>query len=407
VTGPVAPLLNGVPRRRGRPSRAASSAKRQHEGLGTSYLGSGLTGIALAIMGYELLAFLGNLDGYSRPGLVVAAWVLLGATFGATVVAIRLAGQSLPSWAYAAFLAGAIATVVLDLAGVAGATGPQTSPTAAVAVAVAHAALIVHRRGVEIIAVALLVAVAELLVFAAMEWSDPDAVSVRVSALVLTVTPAVVVVVMMRGFRRMVQLEIDRALVQSTTLGPRYAVGMLASEELARLDLAAERLLAEVGDASTALPLDADRAAQAASLATQLRLHLIEGRRETWLHHAILESEFLAPLVHLHDPDGTAGLLGQPQRDGLLSAIWLILDGAVGTPAALHVEAGSPREPGPDAPARTLLVPIALRCEGVPLRGVDPATWEAIAQVGASRTPSRDGELRIEIDCLVENPVDR
>ncbi|WP_230671487.1 hypothetical protein [Rathayibacter sp. Leaf248] len=407
MTEPVAPLLRGAPSRRGRPSRAASSAKRQHEGLGTSYLGSGLTGIALAIMVYELLVFLTTLDDYDDAGLVVAAWLLLLATFGATVLAIRLSGQSLPSWAYAAFLAGAATTVVLDLIAVADAPGAAAAPTAAVGAAVAHAALIVHRRGVEIIVVALIITAAELLAFAAMASDGAAAISVRVCALVLTATPAVVVVVMMRGFRRMVQLEIDRALVQSTTTGPRYAVGMLASEELARLDLAAEQLLAEVGDATTPLPLDSARAARAASLATQLRLHLIEGRRETWLHHAILESEFLAPLVHLEDPDGTAGLLGQAQRDGLLSAIWLILDGAVGTPAALHVHAGAPREPGPGAPARTLLVPILLRCEGVPLRGVDPATWEAIAQVGASRTPSRGGELRIEIDCLVENPVDR
>ena len=406
MTEPVAPLLNGAPRRRGRPSRAASSAKQQHEGLGTSYLGSGLTGIALAIMGYELLVFLGSLDEYSMPGLGAAAWLLLGATFGATVLAIRLAGQSLPSWAYAAFLAGASAAVALDLAAVLGA-GSQAAPTAAVAAAVAHTALIVHRRGVEIIAVALIVAAAELAVFAAMGWGDADAVSVRVSALVLTLTPAVVVVVMMRGFRRMVQLEIDRALVQSTTLGPRYAVGMLASEELARLDLAAERLLAEVGDGTTVLPLDPQRAAHAAALATSLRLHLIEGRRETWLHHAIQESELLSPLVDLHDPEGNAGLLGQRQRDGLLSAIWLILDGASGLSVVLHVHAGAPREPTGDAPARTLLVPLTLQSEGVPVRGVDPATWEAIAQVGTFRETSHDDELRIEIDCHVENPADR
>ena len=60
----------------------------------------------------------------------------------------------------------------------------------------------------------------------------------------------------------------------------------------------------EVGDGTTVLPLDPQRAAHAAALATSLRLHLIEGRRETWLHHAIQESELLAPLVELHDPDG-------------------------------------------------------------------------------------------------------
>ncbi|QHC67192.1 hypothetical protein GSU68_11890 [Rathayibacter sp. VKM Ac-2759] len=400
----IAPLLRGGGPWRGRSSRAARSAKGQQEGLGTSYLGNGLNGIAAALMAYEFLVFFASMGSYARPGLVLVAWFLLAASFATVVITIRTSGDRLPTLAYAAFLLGIAGAVVLDLIAVVEPGSAAVAPTAAVAAAVAHAAMIVHRRSIEILAVALVVGVAELVTFGAMSPGDPTSFSVRVSALVVTIAPAVVVVVMMRGFRRMVQHEIDRALVQSTTLGPRYAVGMLASEELARLDLAAERLLTEVGDGSTPLPLDAHRAALAASLATQLRLHLIEGRRETWLHHAILESELLAPLVELHDPDGAAGLLGHQQRDGLLSAIWLILDGST---AVLHVEAGPPRDPGADAPPRTLLVPLVLRSEGVPLRGVDPATWEAIAQVGTFREPPRDGELVIEIDCLVENPADR
>ncbi|NQX14835.1 hypothetical protein [Rathayibacter sp. VKM Ac-2857] len=406
----ASPLLGGTgvgSAPRSRSPRAAGARKGQQETLGTSYLGSGLNGIAAALMVYELLVFLVTVEEYDRPGLVVLAWLLLVASFTATVVAIHICGQRLPPAAYLALLIGSAGAVALDLIAVAG-HGPSAAvPTAAVAAAVAQAAMIVHRRSIEILAVALVIAAAELVAYGAMGSGDETSFSVRISAIAVTLAPAVVAVVMMRGFRRMVQLEIDRALVQSTTLGPRYAVGMLASEELARLDLAAERLLAEVGDGTTALPLDPQRAAHAAALATSLRLHLIEGRRETWLHHAIQESELLAPLVELHDPDGTAGLLSHRQRDGLLSAIWLILDGASGLTVVLHVDAGAPREPGDDAPPRTLLVPLTLQSEGVPVRGVDPATWEAIAQVGSFRDTSHDDELRIEIDCHVENPADR
>ncbi|ROQ63764.1 hypothetical protein EDF36_0712 [Rathayibacter sp. PhB152] len=406
----ASPLLGGpgaAPRRPDGSPRSARARKGQQETLGTSYLGSGLTGIAAALMAYELLVFLATVDDYARPGLVVVAWLLLVASFTATVVAIHVCGQRLPTAAYVGLLVGITGAVALDLIAVAG-HGPSAAvPTAAVAAAVAHAAMIVHRRSIEVLAVAFAIAVAELVGYSAMGSGDETSFSVRISAMAVTLAPAVVAVVMMRGFRRMVQLEIDRALVQSTTLGPRYAVGMLASEELARLDLAAERLLAEVGDGTTVLPLDPHRAAHAAALATSLRLHLIEGRRETWLHHAIQESELLAPLVDLHDPDGTAGLLGHQQRDGLLSAIWLILDGASGLTVVLHVEAGAPREPDADAPPRSLLVPLTLQSEGVPVRGVDPATWEAIAQVGAFRDTSHDDALRIEIDCYVENPADR
>jgi hypothetical protein len=390
-----------------RSSRAARSARRQQEGLGTNYLGSGLNGIAASILAYEFLIFLASASRYTAPGLVTAAWVLVVVAFASTVLAVHIGGRSLPAPVYGFFLVAAGTAVVLDLVAVGGSGSARTVPTAAVAAAVAHCALIVHRRGAEVLGVAGLVGAAEVVVFCAMEASGAAAVSVRISALVVTIAPAVVVVVMMRGFRRMVQLEIDRALVQSTTLGPRYAVGMLASEELARLDLAAERLLTEVGDGSVHLPLDAQRAAHAASLATQLRLHLIEGRRETWLHHAVLESELLSPLVDLHDPEGTAGLLTHQQRDGLLSAIWLIADSATGLSIVLHVDAGAARDPADGTTPRRLLVPVTLRSSGAPLHGVDPATWEAIAQVGVFRDSSRDGELRIEIDCLVENPADR
>ncbi|MBF4463403.1 MULTISPECIES: hypothetical protein [unclassified Rathayibacter] len=400
----VAPLLSGGAPRRGHASRAA---RRQQEGLGVAYLGSRLAWVAAVLLVYELLVFLTTIARYSHPELTGAAWVLVGIAFLGTAAATRMARQRLPGGVYAAFLVIGAAAVVLDLVAVTQPGSAATVPTAAAAVAVAHGALIVHRRPSEVLAVAILIGAADIAAFSVMDSGGAAGFSVRIGALIVTIVPAVVVVVMMRGLNRMVQLETDRALVQSTTLGPRYTVGMLASEELARLDLAAERLLAEVGDGSVDVPLDPQRAAHAASLATQLRLHLIEGRRETWLHHAVLESEVLAPLVELDDPDGSAGLLSHRQRDGLLSAVWLIADGATGLGLELHIEAGIPTTPPLGTPPRTLLVPLVLRSEGAPLRGVDPATWEAIAEVGSYRDLSRDGELRIEIECLVENPADR
>ena len=105
----------------------------------------------------------------------------------------------------------------------------------------------------------------------------------------------------------MVQLELDRVLVQCTVSAPRYAVGMLASEELARLDLAAEELLESIASKKTALPLAPKMASIAASLATELRLHLIEGRRETWLYHAVSESEMLGKAVTLSTSPASPG----------------------------------------------------------------------------------------------------
>ncbi|PPG45598.1 hypothetical protein [Rathayibacter toxicus] len=404
-SGPISQLLDGP--RQGRPSAATRAVQRQQECFGVYYLGNGLAGIASAAMAYELVIFLATEQRYSQPCLVAAAWLVVTASFLATLIAVHFSGQQLTNTVYGAFLIASAGAVALDLVAVADPLSAHTVPTAAVAVAVAHSALIVHRRGTEVLAVAIAVAIAEVVTFGVMGKGDASSFSAQVSTLVTTLAPAVVVVVIMRSFQRMVQLQIDRALIRSTTVSPHYAVGMLASEELVCLDLAAESLLAKVGNGSITVPLDTQQTAHAASLATQLRLHLVKGRRETWLYHAVLESQLLAPLVTLRDPDGSAGLLSHHQRDRLLSAMWLIADGLTGLAVVLYVEADMPREAATETPRGMLLLPLTIRCEGAHVRGVDPAAWEALAEVGAFRDVSRSGGLHIEIDCLVENPADR
>src|SRR5690606_40047343 len=80
---------------------------------------------------------------------------------------------------------------------------------------------------------------------------DADNLAPGLAMLAFAVLPTVIGVLIVRGFRRMVQLELDRVLVQSNVSAPRYAVGMLASEELARLDLAAEQLLDSIASEQT------------------------------------------------------------------------------------------------------------------------------------------------------------
>jgi len=90
-------------------------------------------------------------------------------------------------------------------------------------------------------------------------------------------------------------------LVQSTVSAPRFAVGMLSVRGARASRLAGEDLLESVATGRTKLKLDPKTASVAASLATELRLHLIEGRRETWLYHAVSESEMLGKSVTLSD----------------------------------------------------------------------------------------------------------
>jgi hypothetical protein len=185
---------------------------------------------------------------------------------------------------------------------------------------------------------------------------------------------------------------------------------MLASEELARLDLAAEQLLEGVASGATALPLEQKYAQRAASLATELRLHLIEGRRETWLHHAITESEVLGRRVTLSDPGTLAGLLDPRQRDGLFSAIWM-LAGESGAKASaqkrtLQVTLGPVAVAQSTAILHKMLVPITIETTGVARGRVDPATWDAVRRVGKHVDSMRDGSLRIDIECIADNPAD-
>jgi hypothetical protein len=183
-------------------------------------------------------------------------------------------------------------------------------------------------------------------------------------------------------------------------------VGMLASEELARLDLAAEELLESVATGRIKLPLSPKTASTAASLATELRLHLIEGRRETWLYHAITESEQLGRSVTLADRGSLAGLLAPHQRDGLLAAVWLLVsDQSKATPTA-QLTIG-PVTVIPDPGSKTITVPLLITTTAVPRSRVDPATWDAIGKVGRFLDSTHNSSLRVEIECIVMNPADQ
>jgi hypothetical protein len=231
----------------------------------------------------------------------------------------------------------------------------------------------------------------------------------QLNTVALATLPSVIGVFVVRGFRRMVQQELDRVLVQSTVSAPRFAVGMLASEELARLDLAAEDLLESVATGRTKLKLDPKTASVAASLATELRLHLIEGRRETWLYHAVSESEMLGKAVTLSDKGSLAGLLDPSQRDGLLSTVWLLMSDTrkQTVTRTLSLTLG-PVAPSIDRlPNNQISVPVVITTTDVPRNRVDPAIWASISRVGRYSDSTEKSSLRIDIECLVDNPADQ
>jgi hypothetical protein len=380
----------------------------ERENLGVDTLGNGFDLVAYVLVLYQLSVFVFQLDEYPRILFTAVAWGLFFITAGIAQIARYRFGENVPTWIFWTIIGTWAIVVGLDLTGSGGAT--DALPTAAVAVGAGLLLFVTMQSARLVIIAATVLGVTLAVTYAVRGESDLLAIGPAVVTLALAVAPAVLGVGIVRSIRTVVQLERDLAQAQSTVSAPRFAVGLMASEELARLDLDAERLLDGVGSGRTPLPLNAHTASAAATLATELRLHLIQGRRETWLYHAVSESAFLGPAVTVTDPDGLAGLLAADQRDGLLTAVWLLISDPVRqgqsqvqslqltmdrVDRAIGAESGGP-----------ITIAVAIVTAGVPRNGVDPAAWQAIRKVGRYVETFTGFAMRIEVECVVDNPVD-
>jgi len=376
--------------------------------LGTAFIGIGAALICGIRAIYGFSWFVAYWPDYPNPVPALAAWVLLIVVLATAFVVSSLVGDRLPDWMFAVFLGLLVAVIVLDVAAIWELHDVGRYATASLTAAMALLLVITLRHPSEILIAIGVIGAGLLTVMIVDTRLTPDNAAAQITSLGFAVLPVVIGVMIVRGFRSMVQTELDRVLVQSTVSAPRFAVGMLASEELARLDLAAEELLDSVATGRIALPLRPKTASVAASLATELRLHLIEGRRETWLYHAITESELLGRSVTLIDKGSLAGLLDANQRDGLLAAVWLLVNDHAKktTVRTVQVDVGPIVAVTPVGPNHKLNVPIVISTTGVPRNRVDPSTWDAIRRVGRYSDSSHNASLRVEIECFVDNPAD-
>jgi hypothetical protein len=390
-------------------AKALRQASARGATLGTGYLGVG-AGVLSGIEGvFGLGLFVSHMSEYPDVLPVALAWVVYIAAFVAALVTMSVLGDRLPHWLFAIYLVALAATVALDFIAIWPLHDIGHYATASVSAGFGLMVVVTIRGGREVLAAAGALGVAFIAAIIVNTPLTPANTPEQLDALALAVLPAMLGVIVVGGFRRMVQQELDRVLVQSTVSAPRFAVGMLASEELARLDLAAEDLLESVSNGRTKLPLDPKTASVAASLATELRLHLIEGRRETWLYHAVSESEMLGKAVTLTDRGSLAGLLDPAQRDGLLSAVWLLMSDATKAAAArtAQLTLGPMAASGVRLPGDRITVPIVITSTEIPRNRVDPAIWAAIARVGRYSDSTQNSSLRVDIECIVDNPADQ
>lgn len=390
----------------GAPTRAMRQARALGASLGTGYLGVGAGVIAGIIVLYGLTLLVWNWDLYPDTLPVSLAWLLLLAMLGVVAVSIATRGENMPDWLFALVLIAIFGVIALDFAAVWPLGNIAALGTASLCASTGLLVSVTLRHAWEVVTAALAVAIVLTWGIVASSTVTTATLPGQVTFIALAVLPTLFGVYIVRRFRRLVQMELDRVLVQSTVSAPRFAVGMLASEELARLDLAAEELLDSVATGRLALPLESRTASRAASLATELRLHLIEGRRETWLYHAITESETLGRSVTLSDRSSLAGLLDRRQRDGLLAAVWLLVSDRETKPVTVQLTIGPAGSGSAQRTDGKVAVPISLSTTGIPRNRVDPATWEAIGKVGHYTDSTQDSSLRVEIECLVDNPAD-
>lgn len=384
-----------------RPDRAASARAT----LGASQLGTSLAVAGSVVLLHALWRFSLSVLDLPHPLLTATSWLLLLAASALTIIAVRASGYLLGNIGFV-FLVGSLAVVVaLDLASVWDA-GNEVQPTAAIA---AGGVLLgtVTLRSVRDVAISSVILGAALLgTYLIRPDTDPLTAGAEVLLTALAILPPLIACILVASYRRMVLMALDRVLIQSTVMAPAFGVSMLESEELAQVDLEVEQLFDDIASGREPLPLEPDRAHRAGELSTVLRRHLIAGRRHTWLHHAIAESDFLSVSVELHDDEALAALLDQRQRDGLLSALWLLMYAEQRTTRHAVVTFG-PAVPVPEKGRPRLRFPIQIEARGMRRVDVEPATWQHLGRTGRYVDTTTTGALMVVIECTVESPIDQ
>ncbi len=400
--------------KRGRPkpnstpaARALKQASAGGASVGTGFLGIGAGMIAAIVAVGGLVLFITRFATHPNQLLTSFAWLILCLMLIIAGVAIAIAGERMPTWLFSLYLASLAGVIALDFIAVWPRHDIAANVTASIAASYGLLVAITLRRTIEIVIPLGIIGAVFMTAIIVNTPLNGDTMPAQLVVVAAAILPPAFAVWLVASFRRIVQRELDRVLVQSTVSAPRFAVGMMASEELARLDLAAEELFDSVASGRTKLPLDPKTASIAASLATELRLHLIEGRRETWLYHAITESELLGKSVTLSDPGSLAGLLDPQQRDGLLSGVWLLVTDKSQDRATVNLALGPVDADLSRGEVNTVSVPIVITTTGIARNRIDPATWASLTRVGTFTNAAAKSSLRIEIDCMVANPADQ
>jgi hypothetical protein len=117
----------------------------------------------------------------------------------------------------------------------------------------------------------------------------------------------------------------------------------------------------------------------------------------------------LGKAVTLSDKGSLAGLLDATQRDGLLSAVWLLMSDTrkPTVTRTLSLTLGPVATPAERVENNQINVPIVITTTDVQRNRVDPAIWASISRVGRYSDSTERSSLRVDIQCFVDNPADQ
>ncbi len=384
-------------------ARSLRQAAKPGASLGAGYLGAGAAVLTAIEAVAGIVLFLARWPEYSDPWLPAAAWGLYIVAALGVGLSLLTYGERLTGVAFALICVVLVCVVTLDFIGIWPEHDIAHFATASIAAGFALLPIASLRPAREVAAAIVVLGITFIVTCLVSTPVTTDTLPGMVSLVALVVVPPSLALFVVHRFRQLVQKELDRVLVQSNVQAPQFAVGMLASDELARLDLAAEKLLDAVANGSDPLPLSDASASVAASLATELRLHLIEGRRETWLYHAITESDHLGRAVSVATGARSPGTSPRPARR---TPPGPVADGRRRTDrTAGSARRGRDARPvgsdGHPVTDETMDVPIVIESRSVTRRRLGPATWSALHRIGPFTETVQDGTLRIVAHCVV------
>jgi HPt (histidine-containing phosphotransfer) domain-containing protein len=366
--------------------------------LNTSQLGVGLGLAGGLLFVHALWRFLDHVEDFPRLVLNIASWAILFVTVVLVVIALRAAGFIFSTLLFWSMVLSLTVAAVLDFAAVWQVVDDGVYPTSAIAVGAVLLGASSLRPAREIVMASAILGVG-LLLGVLVPGPGEDRLGPLLLLLVLAIVPPLIAASILGEYRRHILLALDRVLTQSAISAPVVlTAGMLGSAELAELDHEVEELFDDVATGREPLPLSPERADQASALATELRRHLVAGHQDTWLSHAVSESEFLSDHVTIDDANGLSARLDQLQRDGLLSGLWMLMSSAARMPATARVSFIERRDQ-PRADSRRVL--IALDVDGIGRSGVEAITWAALRRVGRYTDTATPLGLRVDIEAEV------